>query len=139
LIDPGVSHKAVQAFLDVCPDYATNVLKRTYPRGLDTGVMTSATLEAAWRDAREAYQPEHVAPFLYQHLERFRLLSVKRDHNYSQYGWTLDMPHDLEFLSAVYARGVGPQDDPAVQDMLRMVEREPELVEINRHNVQKTV
>jgi spore coat polysaccharide biosynthesis protein SpsF len=138
LIDPGVSDKTIQAFLDAWPDYASNVLERTYPRGLDTEVMTFAAIESAWRDAREPYQREHVTPFLYQHPERFRLLSVKGDHDYSQYRWTLDAPEDLEFLRAVYARSVDRQD-LSWQDVLSMVEREPELAEINRHIVQKTV
>lgn len=138
LIDPGVSDKTIQVFLDARPDYASNVLERTYPRGLDTEVMSFAALESAWRDAREAYQREHVTPFLYQHPERFKLLSVKGDHDYSQYRWALDTPEDLEFLRAVYARGVDRQD-LVWQDVLSMVEREPELAEINRHIVQKTV
>ncbi len=138
LIDPGVSDKTVQAFLDVLPDYASNVLEPTYPRGLDTEVMAFAAIESAWSDAREPYQREHVTPFLYQHPERFKLLSVKGDHDYSQYRWTLDTPEDLEFLRAVYARSVNRQD-LSWQDVLGMVEREPELAEINRHIVQKTV
>ncbi len=138
LIDPGVSDQTIQAFLDAWPDYASNVLERTYPRGLDTEVMTFAAIESAWRDAREPYQREHVTPFLYQHPERFRLLSVKGDHDYSQYRWTLDTPEDLEFLRAVYARSVNRQD-LSWQDVLGMVEREPELAEINRHIAQKTV
>jgi spore coat polysaccharide biosynthesis protein SpsF len=138
LIDPGVSDKTIQAFLDARPDYASNVLERTYPRGLDTEVVTFAALESAWRDAREPYQREHVTPFFYQHPERFRLLSVKGDLDYSQYRWTLDTPEDLEFLRAVYARQMS-QRDLAWQDVLSMVEREPGLAEINRHIVQKTV
>jgi spore coat polysaccharide biosynthesis protein SpsF len=138
LIDPGVSDKTINAFLDERPDYASNVLERTYPRGLDTEVMTFPALESAWRDARGAFQREHVTPFLYQHPERFKLLSVKGDHDYSKYRWTLDTPEDLEFLRAVYARSVGRQD-LSWRDVTRMVEREPELAEINRHIVQKTV
>jgi spore coat polysaccharide biosynthesis protein SpsF len=137
LIDPGVCDKTIQAFLDARPDYASNALERTYPRGLDTEVIAFGGLESAWREARETYQREHVTPFLYQHPERFKLLSVKGDRDYSAYRWTLDTPEDLEFLRAVYARSVDLQD-LAWQDVLSMVEREPELAEINRHIVQKT-
>ncbi|MFZ0300592.1 MAG: glycosyltransferase family protein [Candidatus Sulfotelmatobacter sp.] len=138
LIDPGVSDKTVQAFLSERPDYASNALERTYPRGLDTEVMTFAALECAWTEARQAYQREHVTPFLYQHPERFKILSVTGDHDYSQHRWTLDTPEDLEFLRVVYARGVNRQD-LTWQDVLNIVEGEPELAEINRHVVQKTV
>jgi len=138
LIDPGVTDKAIQAFLTQQPDYASNALERTYPRGLDTEVMTFSALESAWTEARQAYQREHVTPFLYQHPERFKILSVKGDRDYSQYRWTLDTPEDLEFLRAVYTRGVDRQD-LTWQDVLNMLEREPELAEINRHVVQKAI
>jgi spore coat polysaccharide biosynthesis protein SpsF len=130
--------KAIQAFLTQQPDYASNALERTYPRGLDTEVMTFSALESAWTEARQAYQREHVTPFLYQHPERFKILSVKGDRDYSQYRWTLDTPEDLEFLRAVYTRGVDRQD-LTWQDVLNMLEREPELAEINRHVVQKAI
>ncbi len=138
LIDPGVSDKTIQAFLDARPDYASNALERTYPRGLDTEVMTFAALESAWSEARQAYQREHVTPFLYQQPERFKILSVKGDHDYSRHRWTLDTLEDLEFLRAVYARGVDRQN-LTWQDVLNIVEREPELAEINRHVVQKAI
>jgi len=138
LIDPGVSDKTIQAFLDVGPDYASNVLERTYPRGLDTEIVTIAALECAWRDAREAYQREHVTPFVYEHPERFRLLSVKGDHDYSQYRWTLDTPEDLEFIRAVYARSEDGQG-LGWKDVLNMVESEPHLAELNRHIIQKAL
>jgi spore coat polysaccharide biosynthesis protein SpsF len=138
LIDPGVSDKTIQAFLDVRPDYASNVLERTYPRGLDTEVVTLAALECAWRDAREAYQREHVTPFLYERPEHFRLLSVKGNHDYSQYRWTLDTPEDLEFLRAVYARIVDAQG-LSWQDVLNIVKSEPALGDLNRDIIQKAL
>lgn len=138
LIDPEVSDKTIQKFLVERPDYASNALERTYPRGLDTEVMTFAALECAWTEARQAYQREHVTPFLYQHPERFKILSVKGDHDYSQYRWTLDTPEDLEFLRAVYARSIDHQD-LSWRDVLNIVQREPELAEMNRHVVQKTI
>ncbi len=137
LIDPEVSDKTIRAFLERHPDYASNVLERRYPRGLDTEVMTFAALESARRDARDPYQREHVTPFLYQHPERFRLVSVTGDRDYSHYRWTLDTLEDLEFLRAVYERGA-EASDPAWQDVLRILEGEPDLAAINEHVKQKT-
>lgn len=138
LIDPAVSDKTIKAFLEQRPDYASNTLERTYPRGLDTEVMSFAALDSAWQNACTSYQREHVTPFFYEHPERFKLLSVKGERDCSQYRWTLDTPEDLEFLRAVYARA-RDEKDLAWQDLLSLLEREPELTEINRHVVQKTV
>lgn len=138
LIDPEISDKTIQAFLDVRPDYASNVLERTYPRGLDTEVVSFPALESAWHDAHETYQREHVMPFLYQNPERFTLLSVKGERDFSQHRWTLDTPEDLEFLRAVYARAAS-KNNFSWQEALRILEREPELMDLNRNVVQKAL
>jgi spore coat polysaccharide biosynthesis protein SpsF len=138
LIDPEISDRTIAEFIDSRSDYASNVLDRTYPRGLDTEVMTFAALETAWREAQADYQREHVTPFLYQHPERFKLLSVKGERDESQHRWTLDTPEDLRFLQAIYARMA---DRPYFNwtEVLTLVEREPDLAAINRHVLQKAM
>jgi spore coat polysaccharide biosynthesis protein SpsF len=138
LIDPEVSDHAVQQFLSVRPDYASNVLERTYPRGLDTEVLTMSALERAWREASEPYHRAHVTPYIYRNPEKFQLLSVTGEADHSQQRWTLDTPEDLEFLQAVYAR-LGGQEDFGWRDVLNLVKREPALSEINRQIAQKAL
>ena len=52
LIEPEVIDKIVKEFLDARPpfDYASNVLERTYPRGLDTEVIWLKVLERGKRE-----------------------------------------------------------------------------------------
>jgi spore coat polysaccharide biosynthesis protein SpsF len=137
LIDPEVIDKTVRAFLAEQPDYASNSVIRTYPRGLDNEVMTVAALESAWREALQPYQRVHVTPYIYENPSRFRILSVTGDKDYSAYRWTVDTAEDLEFVRAVYARCEGKRF--LLRDVVRLLEREPELVEINRSVAQKAV
>ena len=130
LIDPEIMDKTIRAFMNDQPDYASNTLERTYPRGLDIEVATFAALEQAWRDARESYQRVHVTPYLYQNPQLFKLLSVKGEEDYSRYRWTLDTTEDLEFLRAVFNRLQG-QNDVTWRAVVSLLQREPELVEIN--------
>src|SRR5689334_14061873 len=44
LIDAHVTDSTIRAFLGERPDYASNALERTFPRGLDTEVMTPDAL-----------------------------------------------------------------------------------------------
>lgn len=136
LIDPEVTDKTIAAFLAELPDYAANVLVRTYPRGLDTEVISFAALSRAWRESRKPYEREHVTPYILEHRSEFRLLSVKGDEDYSTLRWTVDTPEDLEFVRSVYSRlsGVGDFSWRAVLDLL---EREPRLAELNRFVKQK--
>jgi spore coat polysaccharide biosynthesis protein SpsF len=138
LIDPEVSDYTIQKFLDELPDYASNGLERTYPRGLDTEVMTFAALERAWREASEPYQRAHVTPYLYQNPDKFRLLSVKGEADFSGYRWTLDTQEDAEFLQEIFAR-LGGSVDFTWRDVLRLLEREPALAEKNQHIRQKAL
>ena len=136
LIDPGVTDHVVRAFLDHEPDYASNTLERTYPRGLDTEVVTAAGLARAAREANEPYQRTHVMPYFYQHPERFRLLAVTGPQDFSGYRWTVDSPEDLQFVRAVYRR-MGGDDAWCWHDVCQLLASEPGLAGLNRHVRQK--
>lgn len=138
LIDPEITDKTIRAFLDEAPDYASNALQRTYPRGLDTEVISMRALERAWRAASKAYEREHVTPYIYEHPDQFKILPVTGDADHSRHRWTLDTPEDLQFIRAVYARMKG-HDDFLWKDVLGVLAREPELTEINRNVVQKAI
>jgi len=138
LIDPEITDKTIAAFLEARPDYASNVRPRTYPRGLDTEVMSVAALERAWRQARQRYEREHVTPYIYEHPDEFKLLSVTGDEDYSSHRWTVDTPEDLEFLRAVYDR-LAADGSFSWRDVLTLLEREPKLAELNRFVQQKPV
>ncbi len=138
LIDWELVDETVKRFLDELPDYASNALVRTYPRGLDTEVFSLQALERAWRESSDPDQRVHVTPFIYQNPERFKVLAVKGEKDYSGLRWTLDTEQDLEFLRAVYAKFPG-RDDFRWSDVLSLLEREPHLSELNRNVVQKAL
>ena len=138
LIDPEISDRVIRKFLEVRPDYASNTLERTYPRGLDTEVASFSTLKRAWENAREPYQRSHVMPYIYQNSTQFRLCSVKGLEDYSHHRWTLDTPEDLEFMRGVYAK-LSRNEDFGWQDVLKIVERDPALRAINRNIRQKAL
>jgi spore coat polysaccharide biosynthesis protein SpsF len=138
LIDSEVSDRTIREFLEKRPDYASNVLERTYPRGLDTEVVSMAALEQAWREASQPYERSHVTPYLWQNPQRFRLLSVKGDLDHSAYRWTLDTPEDLSFLRTVYDRFDGSIDF-TWRDVLSLLEREPAIAGGNCHIQQKAI
>jgi len=138
VIDAQLVDETIRAFQQQCGDYASNAFSRTYPRGLDTEVFTITALERAWRDAHKPYEREHVTPYFYEHPELFRLVSQCGRIDYSQYRWTLDTAEDLELLRTIYAR-FGNQDDFSWGEAVQLMEREPELAELNSRVIQKTL
>jgi spore coat polysaccharide biosynthesis protein SpsF len=136
LIDPEITDKTIAAFLAARPDYASNSLVRTYPRGLDTEVVSFGALARAWQAARRPYEREHVTPYIYEHPDDFKLLSVSGEADYSNNRWTVDTPEDLKFVRAVYSR-LGSDGMFSWRAVLELLEREPELAQLNSQVVQK--
>jgi spore coat polysaccharide biosynthesis protein SpsF len=149
-IDPGLISRTVQliwgAFgatsISFTPpnDFTANRLPtawgRTYPIGLDVEVCTAKALETAWKEAKEPHQREHVMPFLYENNDRFKSILLNHDTDLSHHRWTVDTPEDIEFARQVASRF--PDDTFAWTDILALIEKEPQLAEINAHIEQKT-
>jgi spore coat polysaccharide biosynthesis protein SpsF len=133
-IDPGMLDANIQTFLEADPplDFATNRLPmdRTVPIGLDTEICTFVALETAWKEAREPHHREHVMPYFYEHPERFNTLHIRHDPDYGHLRWTVDVPEDLELLRRIVAH-FKDRDDFSWEEILALVEANPELTKIN--------
>ena len=139
-IDPAVIDQVVGEFQARQPglDYASNVVpERRWPRGLDTEVFTTAALNRAWRQDTDAATREHVTPYIYRHEGMFSLHNVVQDEDHSTHRWTVDTPEDLALATAVYDHF--GHDRFGWRDALALVEARPELVDLNRHVVQKVI
>jgi spore coat polysaccharide biosynthesis protein SpsF len=103
---------------------------RTFPRGLDTEVMSFEALTRAWRESREEYDREHVTPWIYREGSDFTIDCIRHNLDLSHHRWTLDTPDDLAFLQLIYDHFGG--DEFSWQEVLALLERHPEWLEINR-------
>lgn len=142
LYDGELLGKMLRAYFsgDARPDYLSNTLRRTYPRGLDTEIFSARALSVAWRSASEPYEREHVTPYIYSHPDRFSLVGYEGDEDHSEKRWTLDTPEDWQFISAVYQHLRESDNEAAtMQDVLGLLDRHPELTAINAHVEQKPV
>lgn len=137
LVEPAIVDQTIRLFFNRDADYANNVVPRTYPRGLDVEVFTATALERAWREADAPYQREHVTPYFYEHPERFRVAFQRGVRDYSHYRWTLDTAEDLQLIRTIFER-LNNCDDFDWQDAIWVMQREPELEQVNAHVVQKT-
>ena len=138
MIEPEVTDTVIRSFLEQGAEYASNTVIKTYPRGLDTEVMTMDALARTWREAKQPYQRSHVTPYIYENPAEFEIAYVTGSTDYSQYRWTLDTPDDLAFMRAVYARF---QNDDRFywRDAIALLECEPGLAELNSHVTTKAL
>lgn len=134
LIDPGLIDQTIADFRAAEPpvDFAANRLptEKSFPVGTDTEVCSFAALERAWSEATQPHHREHVMPYLYEDPERFRILLVRSDTDYSHYRWTVDTEQDLELVRQVFAY-FGRLNDFAWTEVLDLFEAQPELMSLN--------
>ena len=103
LADPGVIDDCVRLHAESGAEYASNSLRRTYPRGLDVEVFGADQLLTAGREAVDPYDREHVTPFLYRPGAPFTQGELVQDRDESALRWTVDTPEDYAFVEKVYA------------------------------------
>ena len=138
LIDAEVVDKVIRVFLDSEVDYASNVLgKRTYPRGLDTEVFSFANLERIWKEAKGKDDREHVTLYLRKHPEIFTTAGVANNKDYSAYRLTLDEQADYDLIKIIYQKLLPKNKYFKLEDIIKLLEDNPELVKINEHVEQK--
>jgi spore coat polysaccharide biosynthesis protein SpsF len=140
LIDPQVSDDIVAQFEAADPpvDYASNKIPQSFPRGLDTEVFTREALERSAKWAKKPYHRTHVTAYMYQTPELFTVLSVVSDVDRADWRWTIDTPEDLAFVRSVYER-FERRSDFTWLDVVKLIENEPSLADLNRHVVQKEI
>ncbi|MFC1499684.1 cytidylyltransferase domain-containing protein [Candidatus Zixiibacteriota bacterium] len=138
MIEPTIIDLVVDRFLDCTGkfDYASNTIpRRTFPRGLDTEVMSFNTLERVWTDDQDPLRREHVTPYIYQNQAIFNIGSIENCEDLSSHRWTLDTQEDLEFLQLVYTHFA--RDDFSWTEVVALLDQHREWMDINRDVKQK--
>jgi spore coat polysaccharide biosynthesis protein SpsF len=139
LIDPFVMDDIINRYLSYNHEIVTNagsdLSQRTFPRGLDIEVFSFDVLENAFNNAKEAYQREHVTPYIYENSKK--IFFYKNDIDYSKYRWTLDTDEDFELIKIIYDRLYLEKHDFYLKEIIEFFNQEPNLYQINAHIEQK--
>ena len=135
LVDPKVTDEVIHELVDhpsEC-DYASNVLERTYPRGLDVEVFYFDTLLRMDRLGRSRIAREHVTIVpRSERPELFLCRSVVDAQDNSDLRWTVDTEDDLRLISALFEQLDIDGRSVAYPEILRYARENPGLAEINK-------
>ncbi len=129
LIDPHVIHHVVTVFKNGNYDYVSNVVRRSYPDGLDVEIVAREALERIHKEAVSHADREHVTKYLVEHIDMFRTEDVKQKEDLSSLRWVLDYPEDLLFIRKIFEHF---QNRPFfMQDVLLYLRKSPEVSSLN--------
>jgi spore coat polysaccharide biosynthesis protein SpsF len=140
LLDPVIADRVVEVAEthagDV--DYVSNVLRRTFPRGLDVEVFPREVLERVAREATSKPAREHVTWYIHvEHPELFRLRGVEQDVDDSDLRWTVDTAEDLAVVRRVFQIGQLATRQPTLRELVALTRADPAAT-ANRDVAQKT-
>ena len=141
LIDPAVVEHCIQCYFGADVDYVSNVIKRTYPIGMDTQVFATDILADVAARTDDPDDHEHVSLYIYRHPELYRLLNFPGPPELARpdLALTLDTAEDFQLISNILEALYPSNPKFGLADILRLIDANPELCEVNAHVQRKHV
>jgi spore coat polysaccharide biosynthesis protein SpsF len=144
LIDPQVVDVVLSERRKQSSDYASNVLERTFPRGLDVEVFTFDSFRRVHDLASTPAHLEHVTQYYTENPSEFKLVNVASDEvfcddyllNRTDLRLTLDELDDYRLLRTVF-NNLEYSSTPPFSDAVRYID-EHDLSKLNDSVAQKS-
>jgi glutamate-1-semialdehyde 2,1-aminomutase/spore coat polysaccharide biosynthesis protein SpsF len=131
-LDPRVIDEVIKLREVTNADYASNVDPPTWPDGLDVECFTFESLEAAWNESTRPSDRNCVTQYIIRNRSRFSAANLTCPlPGLHKERWVLDTEPDYRFCCAVAERLKAPT---SYLEILRILDKEPELREINNAN-----
>lgn len=134
LIDPQLLRDLVALHLQG-NDWTNTYYVASWPDGLDSEMYTFACLERVYKEAVLPSEREHVAPFMENRADQFRIGVLQAERDYTHLRLTVDHPEDLELVRTIYAALYPVKPAFTFADVLAFLAERPELAASNRHYV----
>lgn len=133
LTDPDIVSKVIQTHHEAGKDYASNVLTRSYPIGMDVQVFSTEVLADVASRTQDPVDREHVSLYIYRHPEIYSLVNVAAPIGETRpdLRLTVDTPQDLQIVRSVHA-ALRPQGrDFPLARMLAFLDAHPVIAGLN--------
>lgn len=140
LLDYRIVDQAIHQFRNNIAklDYVSNSIEETYPRGMDVEVFSFKVLKEAYEQAVEIPDREHVTPYIYRRPDKYRLFNISYKKNSSHHRWTVDTGDDYILVSKILENLYPNNPDFSMEDILYLMEQNPDWYLLNQHVKQKT-
>lgn len=140
-IDPEVVDLVLEKHLTAKADFTSNVIIRTFPRGLDTEVFNFDALEKAHVGAKKPSEREHVTPYIYNNPQIFNLSEVQAEEAFCgpDIRITLDTEEDYTLLCAVFDYLYPENEFFGTDAIIKLFRDKPWLKTINKNVAHKKI
>lgn len=95
LLDYRIVDKAVRLYRSGGYDIVTNVLKRTYPKGLSVEVVNSKVFRSAYPLMKSENHREHVTSYFYDNSSQFNIFNFESGGEYGNIQCSVDTVQDM--------------------------------------------
>lgn len=145
LIDPDTIDTIVSKVRDGTTEYASNTIRRTFPRGLDVEAFSYESFERVVSAASTQNEREHVTPYYRENPDEFDLTNVSSHEVFTDEQYidrtdlrlTLDEAADYLLLSRIYDE-ITYSDVIQIREAIDHIDTE-DLTELNEAVKQKKI
>ncbi len=142
LLDPAFVDEIVGYFLAHRDelDFISNQYPHTYPDGMDVSVFSLDALQRLHTFSQVPEHREHIVTGFWGLGDTFRWQNYYNKINlFKEHRWTLDYPEDFELIAAVLEALYSQNHRFTMQDVLAFLESRPDIRELNRQHVPKSM
>jgi len=135
LVDWRLIDRGIKEFFERKVDYASNVIRLSYPIGFDVQVFPVAVLAEVNKLTDDPVERTHVSYYIYNHPEKYKLYNWQADKEcfWPELRVTLDEQADYEFLNAIFEELLPKNEDFSVYDVINLLKNNTKLLNINKH------
>ncbi len=139
LIDGELIKTSVNKYSNILSHYIylSNVLERSFPKGFDFELISFEYLKEAYLKAQDEVDLEHVTPYIHRNKNgKTQYEHIKRLGDASDYRLTVDTLEDFDLVTKLIIEHQA--SDKSFEEIISILDENPELVLINNHIEQKT-
>ncbi len=138
-IDPDICAGVLYMLQESGYDYVSNSVNPTFPNGMDCEAFTIATLEQVYQRAKEGIFTEHVTTYVNYNRTFFNIGHYNSPlPGLAKQNWTLDTKEDYELIKKI-ASHLKRNAPPRYIEILNILKKNPEFLEINKNNKRNEV
>lgn len=120
LLDTRLVDRAVSLFQEKGAGLATNVRRRTFPKGQSVEVLSAEVFRKAYSKMTDAQEREHVTPHFYRNPGDYRIVSFESGGDFGGVQLSVDTPGDFGLIEGLVKRMDRPHWEYGWQELLAL-------------------